>query len=604
MSGFDSLLDFLEDSEFEETPVDLKTFVEDKEYLGLPPLSEEQYILVAASTQVYKRDTLISWLGEEEGLKRHKQTVQEVIAQLGKGSGKDYCSTISVARVVYLLLCLKDPAAYFGKPPGDSIDILNIAINSQQARNVFFKGFKTRVEKSPWFQGRYYPKADSIEFDKNITCHSGHSERESWEGYNVIMVILDEISGFAIENSTGHAQAKTAGDIYKMYRGSVISRFPEVGKVILLSFPRYKNDFIQQRYNLAIGEKITSQKEHTFKIDSDLPDGTEGNEFTIYWEHDQIVSYKQPRTFAMRRATWEVNPTWDLEAAMGDFWADPVDAMSRFACMPPEAIDAFFKSREKVEGAFSVPPMAFDSSWRFLESFQPVSETEYFVHVDLAYKHDRAAVAMAHVNGWEKIKIADQYTEPAPRVVVDAIRWWTPKSDANVNFDEVRNYVISLRQRGFNIKLVTFDRWNSIDSINILGEAGINSDKLSVAKKHYDILSLLVQEERIKGPAIDILTDELLELRIMRGEKVDHPRKGGKDLADAVCGAVFNAVANATFDTNPMVEIKYLEPGEFHRTNKIEEKKDGVIRAPYRSGNEQPGPSSEIMDFLSRMKVL
>ncbi len=39
------------------------------------------------------------------------------------------------------------------------------------------------------------------------------------------VVILDEISGFATENTTGHDQAKTADAIYDMYRGSVVSRF-------------------------------------------------------------------------------------------------------------------------------------------------------------------------------------------------------------------------------------------------------------------------------------------------------------------------------------------------------------------------------------------
>jgi hypothetical protein len=91
---------------------------------------------------------------------------------------------------------LKDPARYFGKPSGDAIDIINVAINAQQAKNVFFKGFKTKIEKSPWFAGKYDPKVNSIDFDKSITVYSGHSERESHEGLNLFMAVLDEISGF------------------------------------------------------------------------------------------------------------------------------------------------------------------------------------------------------------------------------------------------------------------------------------------------------------------------------------------------------------------------------------------------------------------------
>ena len=281
MTDFGDFLEALEEDSFEEIPVDIEEFVTSKDYLGLPPLSEYQYTMIKASTQIYKKETLVKLYGEVEGEKRWKQTCNEVILQLGKGSGKDYSSTIACAYIVYLLLCLKDPATYYGKPPGDPIDILNIAINSEQAKNVFFKGFNTRIDRSPWFQGKYNPKASSIEFNKTITVHSGHSQRESWEGYNVLVVVLDEISGFELESTSGNEQAKTASAIYKMYRGSVASRFPDFGKLILLSFPRFKNDFIQQRYNEVIAQKEIIIRSHTFKVDPDLPDEIEENKFTI-----------------------------------------------------------------------------------------------------------------------------------------------------------------------------------------------------------------------------------------------------------------------------------------------------------------------------------
>lgn len=596
--GFDDLLEVLQDSEFEEIPVDLTTFIQGEDYLGLPPLSHEQYLLVEAMTQIYKLETLIALYGEDEGARLFSRTVFEVIAQWGKGSGKDYCSSIAVARVVYLLLCLKEPSRYYGKSKNNKIDIINIAINAEQAKNVFFDGFKTIIEDSPWFEGRYTPTALAIQFDKKITCYSGHSQRESWEGYNVFMAILDEISGFAVENTTGHAQAKTGQDIYDMYHGSVSSRFPEFGKLVLLSFPRFKNDFIQQRFKQVVAESSMELKRLTLKVDPNLPDGTPGNEMEIEWEHESIIHYAEPDVYATRRTTWEVNPTWKLENAKRSFFKDPVDALSRFACMPPEAIDAFFKSREKVEAAFSLPNIAHDDQWRFRETFRPKADTEYYIHVDLAYKHDHCAVAMAHVDSWEKIKFGSQYSEPAPRVIIDAVRHWTPRSDANVSFDDVRNYILSLRSRGFNIKMVTFDRWNSIDSINMLQTAGMEAERLSVKKMHYDDLSLLVQEERVKGPEIQLLIDELLELRIMKGEKVDHPRKGSKDLADAVTGAVYNAVFYTQPDVNTVIEVSYLDAGIAKQTNKVTN--DMVIRPPKAT---QPAPP-ELRDYLDRLEII
>jgi hypothetical protein len=53
------------------------------------------------------------------------------------------------------------------------------------------------------------------------------------------VVVLDEIDGFA-ESSAMGAVGKSAAGIYDMYRASVDSRFPKFGKVLALSFPRYK----------------------------------------------------------------------------------------------------------------------------------------------------------------------------------------------------------------------------------------------------------------------------------------------------------------------------------------------------------------------------
>jgi len=596
MTDFNVFLDALEGDEFSEKPAFLEDFVTNKDYLGLPPLSQYQYQMIRASTQIYKRETLHKIYGEEEGEKIWKQTCSEVILQLGKGSGKDYTSTIACAYMVHLLLCLSDPARYYGKPPGDAIDIINIAINAIQANRVFFKGFNQRIEKSPWFQGKYIAKANMVEFDKSVTVHSGHSEREAWEGYNVLVVILDEISGFELESTSGHDQAKTASAIYKMYRASVNSRFPDFGKVILLSFPRFKNDYIQQRYNEAVAEKEVVIRHHKFKVDPELPDGTEGNEFEMEWEEDHIISYKVPRMYALKRPTWEINPTRKIDDFTIDFYTDPTDALSRFACMPPDATDAFFKNRAVIEKAFSSPKLNVDSYGRIDDDFKPKDDIKYFMHVDLAQKHDHCAVALAHVDGWVTMKIGEQYKEAAPRIVVDAVRYWTPTASKSVDFTEVKDYITSIRDRGFNLKLVTFDRWNSHDMMQQLNVHGIKTEVLSVAKKHYEDMSLTLTEERLHGPKIQLLIDELLQLRIVK-DKVDHPRKGSKDLSDAVCGAIYNSIALTPPDSDKEVEI-YTYSGVFSgELAKLKEESDARMKNTIRMPERKTMPQ-DIRDFF------
>jgi hypothetical protein len=552
---FDEFLEVLKDSNFDETPVDAKTFVEGEDYLAQPPLSDVQYDIVEAMSQIYKLEDLINLMGQEEGTKYYKKyTKNEVILQLGKGSGKDFTSTVACSYIVYKLLCLKDPARYFGKPAGDAIDIINVAINAQQAKNVFFKGFKNKIERSPWFAGKFYAKAESIEFDKAITVYSGHSERESHEGLNLILAVLDEISGFAQEIGGGNDQGKTADNIYKAFRASVDSRFPDLGKVALLSFPRFPGDFISQRYDSVIAEKESISQKHTFIMNPDLPEEAEGNSLQIEWDEDIITSYKYPGVFALKRPTWVVNPTRTIDDFKLAFYTDIGDAMQRFACVPTFASDAFFKQREKVRACMTIRN-PIDSSKRFDETFTPDPNKKYFVHADLAQKHDKCAVAIAHVEKWVSVQVMKDYEQVVPMVIVDAVVYWEPKVEGPVNLSEVKQWIQNLRRQGFDIGMVSFDRWQSFDIQNELKSVGIRTETVSVAKKHYEDMAMLMYEERLAMPAIELLFEELTELKIMKNNRVDHPRKSSKDLADAVCGAIFGAISHTVKDNNSEVEI-------------------------------------------------
>ena len=552
---FDDFLDALKSDNFAERPVDAKTFVEGEAYLGQPPLSQVQYDIVEAMSQIYRLEDVIDLLGDTEGRRYYKKyTKNEIILQLGKGSGKDFTSTVACAYIVYKLLCLKDPARYFGKPSGDAIDIINVAINAQQAKNVFFKGFKTKIERSPWFAGKFYAKADSVEFDHSITVYSGHSERESHEGLNLILAVLDEISGFASEVATGNDQGKTADNIYKAFRASVDSRFPDLGKVALLSFPRYPGDFISQRYDAVIAEKDIVTRQHRFVMNPELPEDQEGNYLDIEWDEDTVVSYKYPGMFALKRPTWVVNPTRKIDDFKLAFFTDMGDAMQRFACVPTFSSDRFFRQEDKIRSAMSIRnPL--DQHRRFDPGFTPDPDKTYYVHADLAQKHDKCAVAIAHVDKWVNIQIGKDYQQVMPIVVVDAVAWWEPKVEGPVNLSEVKQWIQNLRRLGFNIGMVSFDRWQSFDIQNELKQVGMRTETVSVAKKHYEDMAMLVYEDRLVMPSIDLLFEELIELKIVKQNRVDHPRKSSKDLADAVCGAIFGAISHTPKNQNLEVEV-------------------------------------------------
>jgi hypothetical protein len=597
MADFDDFLEVLKSNHFEETPVDAKTFVESPDYLGQPPLSDIQYDIVEAMSQIYRKEDLIDIMGEEKGTRYYeKYTKNEIILQLGKGSGKDFTSTVACSYIVYKLLCLKDPAKYFGKPSGDAIDLINVAINAQQAKNVFFKGFKTKIEKSPWFAGKYNAKADSVEFDKSITVYSGHSERESHEGLNLLLAVLDEISGFASEVGTGNEQGKTADNIYKAFRGSVDSRFPDLGKVVLLSFPRYPGDFISERYDSVIADKEVIERTHEFIINPLLPDTDPENRFEISWDEDHILSYKYPGVFALKRPTWEVNPTRKIDDFMIAFMTDLGDAMMRFACVPTFASDAFFKQADKVRACMSLRNPV-DTFKRFDESFKPDPTKKYYVHADLAQKHDKCAVAIAHVEKWVNIQVINNYEQVAPIVVVDAVAWWEPKVEGPVNLSEVKQWIQNLRRIGFDIGMVSFDRWQSFDIQNELKQVGMKTDTVSVAKKHYEDMAMLVYEERLAMPAIDLLFDELTQLKIMKNDRVDHPRKKSKDLADAVCGAIFGAISHTPKNIDTEVEVHTFKDRPKTPEEQFDLESRNVIQY-------KPSQIADIQDYLDGLKTL
>lgn len=597
MVDFGSFLDILDDSPFEEMPVDIQTFIHSPEYLGLETvrLSEHQYTMVEAMSQILKAETLVQLYGQERGMELARKNYREIIFMLGKGSGKDFCSTIGCAYVVYLLLCMKDPAVYYGKPPGDSIDIINIAINALQANQVFFRGFKRLVEGSRWFQGKYNPKAFSIQFDKEITVYSGHSQRESWEGYNVLLVILDEIAGFAIENTTGNTQAKTAEDIYRMYRDSVDSRYPDYGKVVLLSFPRFKTDFIMTRYANVVASKTVIKKSQEVQVNPDLGDDPT-NLLTIEWDEDHIEYYTEPRVFALRRPSWEVNPTRSIENYISNFYSDYLNALGKFACMPPDAVDAFFKSREKIEKAFAARP-ALREDGSFEDFFKPEPGKKYYIHVDLAQKVDRCALAMAHVTEFKDVGIGMfGKSSIQPMVKVDLLKYWTPDAQHNVDFGEVLQYILDLHRMGFDIGLVTFDRWNSTGIMDELLARSVNTELLSVAKAHYTDMAFAIMEERVDGPDVELLREELLQLRVIR-DKVDHPRSGGKDTSDAVCGAIYNAIKWTPHDIPLEVEVHTFD---HFRNNPEPEKADKPKPKPKAT---QPMPE-ELRSIFESMQVI
>jgi len=523
--NFEDFDKLLSQEELEMEPVSIQTFVQDKKYLGLPPLSDIQLEIVRHSTQIFKKHTLQKMIGMEEGEAYYnKYTDNEVICMLGKGSGKDHCARISIAYTAYLMHCLRDPLTYFGKANGVYIDLLNLAVNAQQAQRVFFEPLKNLLLSSPFFnEVGFEPRVSEIFFfSRPVRCFSGHSESEGWEGYEVMTVILDEIAAFKTDAELkGETRSKgSASAIYNMSKLSVMSRFPEVGKVILLSFPRYKGDFIETRF-------------------------TDANEKT------------EPKTWTIKAATWEVNPTIERHQLESEYIRNPIEARARFECEPPNMEDAYFRDPDLVRKAFNYADSPIDEDdGSFKRWFNGSDGRTRFIHVDLALKRDRAALCMVHGDGMKEIQTS-MGVETLPVVNMDLVYSWEASVGNEINFASIRQMIIDLCRK-FQVATVTFDRWQSVEMIQSLRAQGINADFHSVKKSDYDTLLTAIYDTRLRGYWNEILVEEeLLKLRLFGNNKIDHPATGSKDLADALAGAVSMCVKNIGLDQEIDIELMY-----------------------------------------------
>lgn len=557
---------------FEEEPVPLNVFINDKKYLGQGnvTLSPVQSNAIKHIERIYLPSLYIKMAAEFGGYWEERIPVKNLITlQWGKGSGKDAVCRWASLRVAYMLLCLKSPQVYFGLPEPDSIHLLNIASSTGQANRAFFKPM-TEAVKRGWFKDRAEPKQGLIQYDKNVEAVSGHSDAEGQEGLNLMLGVADEIDAFKAKGEmTGQGnklrEASTSAEsILEMLKTSASSRFPESYKRVAISYPRYKGSTIQ-----------TLTKEG---LDSQEKFGTK----SIHFVSGPL-------------ATWEVNPRIKgKESFAEDYDKDPVGSAAKYECKPTRATDAYFRNMPLIKQAVDrdEQPIQVDYQlntvrsqqtgdlvevWEpvftFHESFQPIQGARYAMHGDLAIRGDRAGVAMSHIESWDEQteKVLDPDGNETPLVTrVPIVRNdftigleadLTAKPPREIQVRWARKLAFELMSRGFPIVRFTFDGFQSADSIQLLNAHGVESKKVSadINDDVWKVLRDLAYSGRLHMPDSELLFTELDALSKVGGGKVDHPPQGSKDLADAFACSLLGALESGGEED---AEGKAVELGE------------------------------------------
>jgi len=545
--------EILGDSIWEEIPVSFKDFY--NKDTGF--IREPFFPIQATFAEAMLGNTPNEWSTEYD----------EGQAYWGKGSGKDRTAAKILVYVCYKLMCMRNPMQYLSAGAGeiptveDKLEVGNVCINAKLAEKVFFKYFTMLLRgcQNPktgknWFVERGLNlrrdvhKRD-VEFPKNITAHSLDSEKYTGEGLNLLFVVFDEIAGFDVNS---------AEDLYNALVSTARSRFPKYMKILLLSYKRSDGDFMNIRYE---------------------------------------ASEKEPRVFRSQAATWEVNLKRTKEDFIEDYLKDPQTAQRTYECLGrTSAKDAFIRQTTRISQVINNSglsnPFKDDvistvnlRSLQFKESFKPLEQTAYYMHVDLAKGKrggDACGIAMGHFErgmtinyadnfvkalseetGFSEKKIKEEVGKERVGVTIDLALQIKAPEGAEVLFEEIRNFIETLRRvHKFPIHWVTYDGWQSVDSIQQLRKSGVNAEEYSVDKTPdaYVTLKNLIYEGVFRFYNHRTAIREMEELIIVDSGKktgsvlkfrVDHPEKsaqrrkhedksdmGSKDVADAIAGVV------------------------------------------------------------------
>jgi hypothetical protein len=454
----------------------------------------------------------------------------------GIGAGKSFLCSVALAYMIYRTLCLRDPQAYYGLAPGSQIVFTNFSVNATQAERVVFSELARRIDHAPCFQGPGFQRDRKLQSElrwteQNVVAFPGNSRETSALGYNVLGAVVDEASWLeVVERSlrqagrTRQGQYDAAEELYYTLSERMLSRgnlnWQRHSLFLLISSPRYVGDFIARKMREA-------------EVNS-----------TVY---------------ASRLPSWEGAPAARLSGVtfshplcgevpieyQEQFLRDPDRAARDLGAVPSEAIGGYLSASvvlAAVDLGRSVEHTIADidslPSW-----LVPVPTAAYYLHVDLGLKRDAAGVGMAHC-------------ELGGSVVVDyAWRLTAEQYGGEVDFEAIRQLVLDLRQAGFSIRQVTYDGWQSADSLQQLRRAGFQAEVFSVDRdlEAYDTFKELLHTNRVSLPDFSPLIQELCQLELIQGKKVDHPPRGSKDVADGVAGAVFAALIGRSVSGFSMV---------------------------------------------------
>lgn len=535
---------------FRSPPVDIRTFICDEYFLNK---SQEIFPLV---------------LDELEEMCSGKYT--EIVCTGGIGSAKTTCALYGTGYQQYLLSMMVKPHANFQLDPSSEILTIFQSI-SRGVSEVSFRRFKDMIQGSKYFKEQFPWDKDltsKLVFPRRIEVTPVSGAETAAIGQNVIGGLIDELNYMTIvtqsKKSVDSGQYDQAVALYNSIARRRESRFGHAdrqlpGLLYLVSSKRYPGQFTDikeaERDKQVARDGYSRIYIYDKRVWDIKPAGSFPEERFHVFAGDLT---RRPRVLLAgetvpdedRHLVVAVPETQHYRSAFEG--PDIINALREIAGMSTLARHPFILNVEALTAAmgrhvsvFTRDDVDFHSTKlgiipkNFINPGLP-----RWVHVDLAITGDSAGLAIGTVTGFTGTgTIVDEMTpgEIMPMIHIDGMLEIKPPKGGEILFYKIRETITALRKAGMNIKWVSYDSFQSRDSLQILKQQGyvVGITSIDTSPVPYDYLKSAIYTRRIKMPAHPKARLELVSLeKDTKTGKIDHPAQGSKDISDALAGVV------------------------------------------------------------------
>lgn len=557
--GKSDLLDELWSEDYEEIPVDIKTFITDPDYLGSAFTAKDGTCLIYDY-----------WLEVLSQVFDNNSKIIELALSGAIGLGKSTIADIGLAYILHRLLCLKDPAAYYRLTKGSRIAIALFNITLDQGYGVGYAKLQNMLKQSPWFLrhgqivGNKYP---TYVPDKDIDILVG-SKSEHFIGRDVFAAFMDELN-FA-NGSDAALEKSSIMKLYNTIKRRMESRYMKSGKIpgmlFLVSSKKSTSDFLEayisknkdKPHIRVVDEPIWVVKASVNNYSGDTFKVAVGNTYVkskILGEDEDYKSYQANGQEVIdvpveHREAFEQ----DINSALMDIAGKSL--VSNLKYIYYDKLKLCY--RDYLHNPFTMDEitLGFDDDTEIRDFFIPEKLSRldiskpHFIHWDASKSGDATGLAMSTIVGLSEVRRlinGEMYDkEDIVHKLEFALRILA-QPGSEIPFYKIRNFIYYLKfELGYNVLLVTCDSFQSVDTIQQMNLNGLTAKTQSVDRTMapYTTLKNAINEGRIIMPKIPTLEFELLDVEEDKARgKVDHTVEGRKDVADAVVGSVFGALS-------------------------------------------------------------